>query len=143
MLKDTSRKNAAASLLAIVIVALLIVCGCSKGEPIGAISRPPSPVLVAKAVVRTVPNQLHEIGNVEAFATVNIKSRVEGQLIGIHFREGDLVTKGQLLFTLDARPFNAVLKLAQADLVRDQAQLVKADTDEKRYSYLLKESVGS
>lgn len=105
--------------------------------------RPPAPVLVAKAVARTVPNQLSEIGNVEAFATVNIKSRVEGQLIAIHFHEGDFVEKGQRLFTLDARPFAAALQLAQADLAKDQAQLVKADTDEKRYSFLLKQSVGS
>src|SRR5215472_12805205 len=143
MLKDTSRKNAAASLLAIVIVALLIVCGCSKGEPIGAISRPPVAVLVAKAVAKTIPNQLHEIGTVEAFATVNIKSRVEGALVAIHFHEGDLVAKGQLLFTLDSRPFVAALKLAQANLAKDQAQLVKAEADEKRYSFLLEQSVGS
>ena len=105
--------------------------------------RPPTPVLIAKAVMKTVPNQLHEIGNVEAFATVNIKSRVEGQLVGIHFHEGQFVSKGQLLFTLDARPFAAALRLAEANLAKDQAQLVKADTDEKRYSFLLKESVGS
>jgi multidrug efflux system membrane fusion protein len=106
-------------------------------------ARPPSPVLVAKAVAKTVPNQLHEIGNVEAFATVNIKSRVGGELVAIHFHEGDLVAKGQLLFSLDSRPFVAALKLAQANLAKDRAQLDKADTDEKRYSFLLKESVGS
>ena len=124
-------------------LALLMICGCSKGENGQAIQRPPAPVLVAKAVVRTVPNQLNEIGNVEAFATVNIKSRVEGELIAIHFHEGDFVEKGQLLFSLDARPFGAALKLAQADLAKDQAQLEKADTDEKRYSFLLRQSVGS
>jgi multidrug efflux system membrane fusion protein len=124
-------------------VLVSLTCGCSKGENAGPMARPPSAVLIAKAVARTVLNQLHEIGNVEAFATVNIKSRVEGELVAIHFHEGDLVAKGQLLFTLDSRPFVAALKLAQADLARDQAQLVKADTDEKRYSFLLKESVGS
>jgi membrane fusion protein, multidrug efflux system len=142
-LKQTFCKSVIAAPLAIAIVALLMVCGCSKGESTGAMARPPSPVLVAKAVAKTVPNQLHEIGNVEAFATVNIKSRVEGELVAIHFHEGDLVAKGQLLFTLDSRPFAAALKLAQADLAKDQAQLVKAETDEKRYSFLLEESVGS
>ena len=106
-------------------------------------ARPPTPVLVARAIAKTVPNQLHEIGYVEAYATVNIKSRVEGALVAIHFHEGDFVEKGQLLFTLDSRPFAAAVKLAQANLTRDQAQLVKADTDEKRYSFLLKQSVGS
>jgi multidrug efflux system membrane fusion protein len=125
------------------IAALAILTGCSKGENPGPITRPPSPVLVAKAVTKTVPNQLREIGNVEAFATVNIKSRVEGGLVAIHFREGDFVQKGQLLFTLDSRPFVAALQLAQANLDRDRAQFVKADTDEKRYSFLLRQSVGS
>jgi len=143
ILKQTSHRGLAAAQLALAMVALLMACGCSKGENSGVMARPPSPVLVAKAVAKTVPNQLHEIGNVEAFATVNIKSRVEGGLVAIHFHEGDLVTEGQLLFTLDSRPFVAALKLAQADLAKDRAQLVKAETDEKRYSFLLQESVGS
>ncbi|MBV8054549.1 MAG: biotin/lipoyl-binding protein, partial [Deltaproteobacteria bacterium] len=142
MLKEMLRKNAAAALVSI-IIALLMIGGCSKSEPTGAMARPPSPVLVAKAVVKTVPNQLREIGNVEAFATVQIKSRVEGELVAIHFHEGDMVAKGQLLFSLDSRPFAAALKLAQADLAKDQAQLVKAAADENRYSYLLEASVGS
>jgi multidrug efflux system membrane fusion protein len=139
-LKRTCRSKATT---AITIITLIMAAGCSKGENHGAMMRPPSPVLVAKAVTKTVPNQLAEIGNVEAFATVNIKSRVEGELVGIHFHEGDFVKTGQLLFTLDSRPFTAALRLAQADLAKDQAQLVKADADEKRYSYLLEQSVGS
>jgi membrane fusion protein, multidrug efflux system len=142
MTKQTYVRRSAVPVAAITF-AMLMTGGCSKGEQSGALIRPPAPVLVAKAVARTVPNQLREIGNVEAFATVNIKSRVEGQLVAIHFHEGDFVEKGQLLFTLDSRPFAAALKLAQADLEKDQAQLVKAETDEKRYSFLLKESVGS
>jgi membrane fusion protein, multidrug efflux system len=136
-------RNGIAAALGIRIVVLLLIGGCSKGGDTGAMVRPPSPVLIAKAVARTIPNQLHEIGNVEAFATVNIKSRVEGELVALHFHEGDFVEKGQLLFRLDSRPFAAALKLAQADLAKDQAQLVKADTDDQRYSFLLKESVGS
>ena len=143
ILKQTSHRGLAAAQLALATVALLIAWGCSKSENTGVMARPPSPVLVAKAVAKTIPNQLHEIGNVEAFATVNIKSRVEGGLVAIHFHEGDLVTQGQLLLSLDSRPFGAALKLAQANLAKDRAQLVKADTDEKRYSFLLEESVGS
>jgi multidrug efflux system membrane fusion protein len=143
ILKQTSHRGVAAAQLALAMVAFLMVYACSKGENTGVMARPPSPVLVAKAVAKTVPNQLHEIGNVEAFATVNIKSRVGGELVAIHFHEGDLVAKGQLLFSLDSRPFVAALKLAQANLAKDRAQLDKADTDEKRYSFLLKESVGS
>ncbi len=139
--KRPSRVTVGAGLLSLVIV--LLLGGCSKGENTAAMARPPVPVLVAKAVAKTVPNQLHEIGNVEAFATVNIKSRVEGELIAIHFNQGDLVSKGQLLFTLDSRLFAAALQLAEANLAKDQAQLVKAETDEKRYAYLLRENVGS
>jgi membrane fusion protein, multidrug efflux system len=142
-LKRIFRRNIATAPPAIAIVALLLIAGCSKGEAPGPMARPPSPVLVAKAVARTVPNQLHEIGNVEAFATVNIKSRVEGELVAIHFHEGDFVAKGQLLFSLDSRPFAAALQLAQANLAKDQAQLVNSETDEKRYSLLLEASVGS
>jgi membrane fusion protein, multidrug efflux system len=141
-LKPKFRKDIAA-VLAVGMVVVLTIFGCSKGGNTGAMVRPPSPVLIAKAVARTVPNQLHEIANVEAFATVNIKSRVEGELVAIPFHEGEFVERGQLLFELDSRPFVAALKLAQADLAKDQAQLVKADTDDKRYSFLLKESVGS
>jgi multidrug efflux system membrane fusion protein len=141
-LKQALRKSVAGVPFALAAAALT-VGGCAKDENRGPMTRPPSPVLVAKAVAKTVPNQLHEIGNVEAFATVNIKSRVEGELVAIHFHEGDFVEKGQLLFTLDSRPFAAAVKLAQANLAKDQAQLVKAATDERRYSFLLKESVGS
>jgi membrane fusion protein, multidrug efflux system len=143
MLKQTIRNQIAAASLSTALVALLTTLGCSKGDNAQSMARPPAPVLVAKAVVRTVPNQLREIGTVEAFATVNIKSRVEGALVGIHFHEGDFVEKGQLLYTLDPRPFTAALKLAQADLARDQAQLVKAEADEKRYAFLLNARVGS
>jgi multidrug efflux system membrane fusion protein len=134
--------RAAIASVALAIIAL-IAGGCSKGENPGAMARPPAAVLVAKAVAKTIPNQLHEIGNIEAFATVNIKSRVEGELVAIHFHEGDFVARGQLLFSLDSRPFAAALRLAQADLAKDQAQLVKADADDKRYAFLLEESVGS
>jgi len=100
-------------------------------------------VLAAKATRRTVPNQLHEIGRVEAFATIDIKSRVEGHLIAIQFKEGDLVAPGQLLFSLDPRPGRAALDQAAANLAKDQAQARLAITDEQRYAYLMKEGVGS
>ena len=104
---------------------------------------PPVPVLVAKATRKNVPNQLNEIGTVEAFSTVNVKSRVEGQLVAIHFKEGNFVSKDQLLFNLDPRPSRALLLQAEANLARDQAQSNQAETDERRFGYLLKEGVGS
>jgi multidrug efflux system membrane fusion protein len=104
---------------------------------------PPVPVLATSAVRRTVLNQLHEIGTVEAYATVNVKARVEGNLVAIHFREGDFVRKDQLLFTLDPRPFQATLDQAKANLARDQAQSRQALVDARRYAFLADQGVGS
>jgi multidrug efflux system membrane fusion protein len=101
------------------------------------------PVLAAKAIEKSIPNQLHEIGTVEAFSTVKIKSRVEGALIAVHFKEGDYVFNGQLLFKLDPRVPQAMLRQAEANLAKDTAQAEQAETDEKRYAFLLKEGVGS
>ena len=103
----------------------------------------PVAVLVAPVVQKTVPNQLHEVGTVEAYSTVSIKSRVEGHLEAIHFKEGDFVKKGQLLFTLDRRTYQAAVDQAKANLARDAGQAKQAETDEQRYAYLLKFGVGS
>jgi multidrug efflux system membrane fusion protein len=95
------------------------------------------PVKIAVAEPRTVPVQLQAVGTVEAYATVSIKSRVDGQLMGIHFREGQDVKKGELLFTIDPRPFEVALKEAQARLERDVALADKADLDTRRYAELV------
>jgi multidrug efflux system membrane fusion protein len=118
------------------------IAGCAKPDS-GTTARPPVPVLAAKAIEKSIPNQLHEIGTVEAFSTVKIKARVEGALIAVHFKEGDYVANGQLLFNLDPRVPQAVLRQAEANLARDTAQAEQAETDEKRYAFLLKEGVGS
>jgi len=122
---------------------LMLADGCGGNKSTVATAPPPVPVLVAKAVERTVPNQLHEIGTVEAFSTVDIKARVEGHLVAIHFKEGEDVSKGELLFNLDPRPAQAALLQAEANLAKDKAQADQAVTDEKRFAYLLKEGVGS
>jgi multidrug efflux system membrane fusion protein len=104
---------------------------------------PPVPVLAARVVQRDVPNQLREIGTVEAFESIAIKAQVEGILAGVMFQEGDFVTKGQLLLRIDPRPFAAALKQAEANQARDQADANQARTDEQRYSFMIKEGVGS
>ena len=117
--------------------------GCGPRGDTGPRMRPAVAVLTARATRRTVANQLHEIGTVEAFATVNIKSRIEGHLVAIDFKEGDFVTTGQLLFNLDPRPAQAALRQAEADLAKDQAQARLAIADRNRQAYLLKADVGS
>jgi multidrug efflux system membrane fusion protein len=78
-------------------------------------------VTVAQAKVRTVPVQIRSIGTVRVFATVSVRPRVDGELTGVHFREGDDVKKGDKLFTIDPRPYETALAQAKARLERDQA----------------------
>ncbi len=121
-----------------------MVAGCTdKGGANPATAMPPVPVLAAKVVQRDVPNQLREIGTVEAFESIAIKAQVEGILDAVMFKEGDFVTKGQLLFRIDPRPFAAALRQAVANQARDQADANLARTDEQRFAFMLKEGVGS
>jgi multidrug efflux system membrane fusion protein len=90
------------------------------------------PVEVAAVVRKTVPVQLRVIGNVQAYSTVTVKSRVAGQVMRVYFKEGDDVKKGELLFTIDPRPFEAVLKQAEANLERDLAQVKQAEANLER-----------
>jgi multidrug efflux system membrane fusion protein len=86
-----------------------------------------APVVTAKAVSKNVPVDLAAIGNVEAYAVISIRSQVTGVLEQLPFHEGDLVKEGQLLFSVDRRPFEAALAQAEAMLVRDQALLAQAE----------------
>ena len=95
------------------------------------------PVLVATAVQKSVPIQLRAVGNVEAYATVSVKSQVTGVINQAHFREGQDVKKGQLLFTIDPRPFEAALKQAEANLARDTAQVRNLREQVRRYAELV------
>ena len=76
--------------------------------------------------------EIQVIGNVEAYANIMVKARVNGQLIAVHFREGDFVKKGDRLFSLDPRPFEAQLNQAEANLARDEAQLNLAQANLNR-----------
>jgi multidrug efflux system membrane fusion protein len=101
-------------------------------------SREAVPVLVATAVQKPIPVQIQAVGNAEAFQTVSVKSQVTGVLNKAHFKEGQNVRKGQLLFSIDPRPFEAVLRQAEANLARDVAQLQNAREQARRYAELVK-----
>jgi multidrug efflux system membrane fusion protein len=122
--------------------ALAIFAACNH-TPRAGFGQQAVPVLVAKAEQKTVATRLHAIGRVEAFSTVNIKAQLDGVVTEVHFKEGQEVKRGDLLFTIDPRPFEAMLSQAQANLARDQAQEIQAAADEGRYAYLLKQGVGS
>ena len=90
------------------------------------------PVTVAQAMVKAVPVELQAVGSVEAYATVTVKSQVEGELTEVHLREGQCVQVGDMLFTIDRRPFQARLKQMEANLARDRAQLANARSQRQR-----------
>jgi len=81
-----------------------------------------------------MPVEITAVGNVEAISTVSIRPQVSGQLLDVHFKEGDFVHKGQLLLTLDSRPFQAQVNQANGAIVRDQAQIAQAEANLARDS---------
>jgi multidrug efflux system membrane fusion protein len=86
-----------------------------------------APVVTAKVSSKDVPVDLAAIGNVEAYATISVRSQVTGVVQQLSFREGDLVKQGQVLFIIDPRPFQAALAQAEANVVRDKALLAQAE----------------
>jgi multidrug efflux system membrane fusion protein len=116
----------------------LVACSDKKEDPAKSRRERVVPVTVATVEEKTVPVQLQAIGNVESLSTIAIKSRVTGELKQVHFREGQDVEQGALLFTLDPDPFDAELKRTQATLLKDMALAKKAEEDLRRYSELIK-----
>jgi membrane fusion protein, multidrug efflux system len=108
-----------------------------RGGAGGARAREAVPVLIATAVQKAVPVQLRAVGNVEPYTTVSIKSQVTGVLMQAHFKEGQDVKKGQQLFTIDPRPFEAALRQAEANMQRDNAQLKNLREQVRRYAELV------
>jgi multidrug efflux system membrane fusion protein len=95
------------------------------------------PVSVAPVLQETVPIRLQGIGNVEAYQTVSLKARVDGQIVTVNFREGDPVKKGEVLFRIDPRPYEAALRQAEANALRDAAARDQARSQDRRYQELL------
>jgi len=123
----------------------MLLLGCSSRDSVQAAKpqAPAAPVRVATVSSRNMPVQLSAIGNVEATSTVSIKAQISGQLVKVHFKEGDFVKKGQLLFTIDRAPFEADLRKAEATLAKDEAQALNSKLDAERYQGLGREGVVS
>lgn len=120
-----------------------ILASCSSGSGEKHMMPAGVPVTVAVAEQKDIPIQIHAIGNVEAYSTVSVKTRVEGEISRIYFKEGQEVKKGDLLYMIDPRPFKAMLQQFEANLLRDTAQMKKAEADAHRYEELLKSGVVS
>ncbi len=95
------------------------------------------PVTVASVVQQNVPVRIQAIGNVEAYSTVSLKARVDGQILEVNFKDGMEVKKGAVLFKIDPRPYEATLRQAEANLMRDTAQKDQTRSQERRYQELL------
>ena len=119
----------------------LLASACSNGKAKNSV--PPPPVVVGLATKKTVPVELRAIGNVQAFSTVMVKSKVGGELVRVHFIEGQDVKKGDLLLTIDPRPYEAALKETEANLQRDLARARNATEDARRYESLIQRKVVS
>ena len=151
-----------AVMTSIIAPALLISAGCKSKNTNAGAQPPPPAVVVASVTQKTVPIYSEFVGQTRADNTVELRARVEGVLQKVYFREGSFVKKGQLLFTIDKRPFEAALQsakaiagkavadlaqaeqrtdvlLAQAQLADAQAVLTRADQDVARLAPLAKE----
>lgn len=100
----------------------------------------PVPVVTAQVALQSMPVKLQAIGNVEPFATVTLKARVDGQIMEVGFREGEEVKAGTVLFRIDPRPYEAAVAQAQAIQQRDLAQLAQAERQAQRYKELLEKN---
>lgn len=143
----------------VIAVTLALLCGCaasttaSSGQPGGGGGGGGKgkggrrgggggdvPVTVAQVALKNVPVEVQVIGNVEALSTISVRAQVGGQLMQVHFKEGDYVKKGDLLFEIDPRPLEAALHQSEANLARDQATIGQAQAnlakDEAQARYL-------
>lgn len=121
----------------IINLVLLLFCSACSKKP--APPPPSFPVHIAEAKDQAAPLFLEGLGHVESINSVQIRSRVEGELMNVYFTEGKEVKKNDLLFTIDPRPFEAALKNAQAQLEQSMANLILSEEKVKRYAQLTKD----
>jgi len=125
---------------ALILIAPLLT-SCGQGEPQQGAARggpPPAPaVTVAKPVERTVTDHDEYVGRFVAIDSVEVRARVSGYLDQIHFRDGQMVKQGDLLFTIDKRPFQNTLAQAQGTLAQSKANLAFAEADLERAKQLV------
>src|SRR6195256_1377151 len=110
------------------VISLFFLNGCSNKAQQN-FERPPAPVSVTVAITQDVPTYLDAIGKTVAREVVSIQSQVSGRIVKIHFTDGANVRKGDLLFTIDTRPFEASLKQAQANYSKDEALKRQAEAN--------------
>jgi multidrug efflux system membrane fusion protein len=135
------------SLRCLPLGAVLLLCaswlGCASTDSKATAARgavQAIPVAVATAQSRDMPVYLSGLGSVTAYYTDSVKSRVDGQLMEVNFKEGQQVRKGDLLAVIDPRPYQVAMELVQATLFKDEASLRDAKLNYERYKGLLQDS---
>lgn len=139
------------AIIGVALCALLaLVAGCGNSQNPQAASKKGGKggygpmaisVAVSPAAVMDMPVYLSGLGSVEAFNTVTVKSRIDGQLVQINLREGQMVQKGELLAVIDPRPYQVALSMAEATLYKDQSALKDAKLNMDRFAGLVKDGV--
>lgn len=136
-MKETTRRRTPqicrlrAAALALAVLCAFAFSGCAKKKA-AAGGPPPRPVFTAKATTQDVPLYLDEIGTTSALETVEVKAQVNGQILSREFKDGGDVKKGDLLFRIDPRPYQAALDQAQGQLAQTKAQLALNELNLKR-----------
>src|SRR2546428_6764267 len=132
-------------------------CGSSKKAQASGRPFPPVPVSTGEATEESVPIEIHSVGNVESYSTVEVKAQVAGPLLAVKVTEGSNVNLGDLLFEIDPRPFREALRqaeaavakdeaqqrVAEANLARSRAQLKNARAEAARFEQLSKEGIST
>jgi membrane fusion protein, multidrug efflux system len=141
---DGAVRRAGWPLFALLLAGTASLPGCAKTEAkeskhavVGV------PVTIAKAVQKDMPVEIRAIARVEAQATVTIKPQVGGQIVKVHFQEGQDVGIGDPLFSIDARPFDAALRQAEATLAKDTAMAKDAEVEAAWQADLIKQGAGA
>jgi RND family efflux transporter MFP subunit len=117
-------------LVGALLIGAIVLSGCSRKAPQAGPSAPD--VLVTTVKPQDVPRVLERVATLDGFINANINAQVQGYIVSRDYQEGSLVKKGDLLFQIDPRPFEAALAQARGTLAKDQANQAKADADEKR-----------
>ncbi len=138
MRRDNERMKIKTAWVTPLIILATCLTACSRKEQAGP---PPPPVVVATVTQRDVPVVKEGVATLDGFINANINAQVQGYLISRNYKEGSVVKKGDLLFQIDPRPFEAALAQANATLAKDKAMQLKASADQTRAMQLFVQKV--
>src|SRR2546429_3087886 len=126
-------------LVGAILICLSFSAGCSRKA--AQTAPPPPEVLVTTVKPQDVPRVLERVATLDGFINANINAQVQGYIVSRDYQEGSVVKKGDLLFQIDSRPYEAALAQAKGTLAKDKANQMKADADEKRAQDLYNKKV--